>query len=540
MILERLLERRASPENPSTNLANPSEWLVDYFGGGDTHAGRKVSGQSAMQSSVVYACVRVLADTIASLPLVIYRRLPDGGKERAANHPSSGALKNNPNPWMTSFVWRETSQTHIHLFGNAYSVVEKNQNGRAVSFIPVKPTDVSVEFDDAGELTYTVKSGGTLSRMPSDRVLHIPGLGFDGISGRSDIGFARQAIGLSLGAEEYGARWFGNGARPSGVYTTPGTLTDKTRGKLREALKTIHGGVSNAHRIALLEGGVTWMPTSVPPEDSQFLETRRFQAEDIARVFRVPGHMIGIRDNQPRANVEQEAIDFVTHTVRPWLVRWEQEINRKLFDGTNFFAEFMVDGLLRGDFASRMAGFSTALQNGILNRNEARAMENRNAIEGGDKFTVQLNLQDVEDIGEDVSADTAIPAAPSGGARSVVLSPLRPLVYDVVQRLAGKESRAIKQGAKRCETKGEDWLVWVNAFYDDHASAVRMAFAPVVDAAANMTGRSSDDVIAIVGELSESYIREARGDVDRADDEQVLARCGSVFDEFCLMLENEQ
>ncbi|WDU84216.1 phage portal protein [Caloramator sp. Dgby_cultured_2] len=378
-------------ERSGITLTSPE--AIDLFGVQKSAAGRSVTPITAMQASAVYACVRVIAETIASLPLFVFR-ITKEGKEKAYDHPLYYVLHDLANEEMTSFTFRETMMTHILLWGNAYAEIEYDQIGNVKGLWPLRPDNVFPERNSKNELQYRVLlPDGTGAILPKERVLHIPGLGFNGIIGLSPIAMARETIGLSLAAEEFGARFFGNGARPGGVLEHPGTLSKEAMDKLRDSWNQMHQGLSNQHRIAILEEGMTYKQVGIPPEDAQFLETRKFQIEEIARIFRVPLHLIQNLEHATFSNIEHQSIDFVVHTIRPWIVRWEQAINWKLFgSSTKFFAEFSVDGLLRGDIKSRYEAYAIARQWGFMSVNEIRALENLNSIPNGDIYLQPLNM----------------------------------------------------------------------------------------------------------------------------------------------------
>ena len=373
-----------------------------YFGG--TTSGKAVTERSAMQMTAVYSCVRILAEAVAGLPLHLYRYKEDGGKEKALDHPLYLLLHDEPNPEMSSFVFRETLMTHLLLWGNAYAQIIRNGKGEVIALYPLMPNRMVVDRDIHGQLYYqytrsteeapTMK-GVTVNLPPSD-VLHIPGLGFDGLVGYSPIAMAKNAIGMAIACEEYGAKFFANGAAPGGVLEHPGTIKDPQR--VRESWQSTFGGSGNSNKIAVLEEGMKYTPIGISPEQAQFLETRKFQINEIARIFRVPPHMVGDLEKSSFSNIEQQSLEFVKYTLEPWLVRWEQSIQRILLspeEKKSYFAKFNVEGLLRGDYASRMTGYATARQNGWMSANDIRELENMDRIpaeEGGDLYLINGNM----------------------------------------------------------------------------------------------------------------------------------------------------
>lgn len=396
-IFSGLFRSRDKPQNRTTGSA------YSFFFGSSS-AGKRVNERSAMQMTAVYSCVRILAEAVAGLPLHLYRYKEDGGKEKGIDHPLYLLLHDEPNPEMSSFVFRETLMTHLLLWGNAYAQIIRNGKGEVIALYPLMPDRMTVDRDRDGKLYYeytvstddapTVK--GTVVRLKPSDVLHIPGLGFDGLVGYSPIAMAKNAIGMAIACEEYGAKFFANGAAPGGVLEHPGTIKDP--GRVRESWQSTFGGSGNANKIAVLEEGMKYTPIGISPEQAQFLETRKFQINEIARIFRVPPHMVGDLEKSSFSNIEQQSLEFVKYTLEPWLVRWEQSIQRTLFspeEKKQYFAKFSVEGLLRGDYASRMSGYATARQNGWMSANDIRELENMDRIpaeDGGDLYLINGNM----------------------------------------------------------------------------------------------------------------------------------------------------
>lgn len=402
-----------SRDKPKNSTAGSS---YRFFTGSST-AGKNVTERSAMQMTAVYSCVRVLSEAVAGLPLHLYKYTQNGGKEKSIDHPLYFLLHDEPNPEMTSFVFRETLMTHLLLWGNTYAQIIRNGKGEVVALYPLMPNRMTVDRDKNGRLYYKYYRGNDeairnkeyeVVLSPYD-VLHIPGLGFDGLVGYSPIAMAKNAIGLAIATEEYGAKFFANGAAPSGVLEHPGTL--KNPDKVRESWNATFGGSHNANKVAVLEEGMKYTPISISPEQAQFLETRKFQINEIARIFRVPPHMVGDLEKSSFSNIEQQSLEFVKYTLEPWLVRWEQSMVRSLLtqsEKREYFIKFNVDGLLRGDYASRMSGYATARQNGWMSANDIRELENLDRIpaeEGGDLYLINGNMTKLADAGIFASAD---------------------------------------------------------------------------------------------------------------------------------------
>ena len=392
-----LFRARDAPQNRTSGSA------YSFFLGNST-AGKRVNERTSMQMTAVYSCVRILSEAVAGLPLHFYKYTDDGGKEKAAGHPLYFLLHDEPNPEMTSFVFRETLMTHLLLWGNAYAQIIRNGKGEVIGLYPLMPDRMGVERDSKGQLYYeytvsmedapTVK--GSTVILPPSEVLHIPGLGFDGLVGYSPIAMAKNAIGMAIACEEYGAKFFANGAQPSGVLEHPGTIKDPTR--VRESWQSTFGGSHNANKVAVLEEGMKYTPISISPEQAQFLETRKFQINEIARIFRVPPHMVGDLEKSSFSNIEQQSLEFVKYTLDPWVSRWEQSMARSLLtaeEKKKYFVKFNVDGLLRGDYQSRMNGYAVGRQNGWMSANDIRELENLDRIPeelGGDLYLINGNM----------------------------------------------------------------------------------------------------------------------------------------------------
>lgn len=489
-------EARASLENPNTLLSDPAAWLVDWMGGGSTDSGVAVTEKSAMKFSAVFACVRVIAETIASLPLITYKSVEEG-KVKTKTHPVYRLLKDQPNSEMTAFTFRELMMTHVLLWGNSYAFIERNNAARPTALFPLMPDRTWAERRD-GVLTYLTTVNGERIRLKPEDVLHIPGLGFDGITGLSTIQVARQSVGLALAAEEFGARFFGNGANIGGVLEAPGKVSPEAANNLKTSWSKAHSGLKNSHKVAVLEEGLKWTKTGMANKDAQYIDTRKFQVNEIARIFRVPPHMIGDLERATFSNVEQQAIDFVVHTIRPWLVRSEQEYNRKLFresEKGRVFAEHKLDGLLRGDVATRTAAYATARQNGWLSANEIREMENMNKIEGGDEFMVPLNMTPVN--GEPEPEPTPDPEENS------VRDSFKRLFMDAHRRIANREVSEIRKARKKY--KGANLDKWAEDFFDEYRGVVEVALGPVVQSFAEATRSEIPDL----KEISNKYINES-------------------------------
>ena len=407
MKLPSIFGMRGARDKPKGSYGGQA---YSFFFGRST-SGKNVNERTAMQTTAVYSCVRILAEAVASLPIHVYR-YTETGKERVYDHPLYYLLHDEPNPEMTSFVFRETLMSHLLIWGNAYAQIIRDGSGRVLSLYPLLPDKMEVDRDEHGRLFYTYTRNtdenpnfseyGRVRLKPED-VLHIPGLGFDGLVGYSPIAMAKNAVGMTLACEEYGASFFENGATPGGVLEHPGVLKDPA--KVRESWHSVYGGSKNAGKVAVLEEGMKYQQIGIPPEEAQFLETRKFQIDEIARLYRIPPHMVGDLDKSSFSNIEQQSLEFVKYTLDPWVIRWEQSIQRALLlpqEKKEYFVKMNVDGLLRGDYESRMKGYSIGIQNGFMCPNDIRRLESMDLIpveEGGEFFLTNGNLCRLKDAG---------------------------------------------------------------------------------------------------------------------------------------------
>lgn len=411
-ILQGIFKARDKPKN----LGGGNSFLW-----GSSSSGKVVNEKTAMQMTAVYSCIRILSEAIAGLPLFVYQYGSDGSKEKYLDHPLWRVLHDEPNPEMTSFVFRETMMNHLLLTGNAYAQIIRNARGEVVALYPLMPDRMNVDRDSQGRLYYRYRRSiddapevgknkqSDVILAPSD-VLHILGLGFDGLVGYSPITMAKNAVGLAIAAEEYGAKFFANGAAPSGVLEHPGTIKDPER--IRQSWQSTFGGSANSNKIAVLEEGLKYTPIAISPEQAQFLETRKFQINEIARIFRVPPHMLADLEKSSFSNIEQQSLEFVKYTLDPWVIRWEQAMNKSLLlesEKHDVFTKFNVDGLLRGDYASRMTGYATARQNGWMSANDIRQLENLDRIPvelGGDLYLINGAMTKLQDAGAFANTNT--------------------------------------------------------------------------------------------------------------------------------------
>lgn len=434
--------------------------LARIFGqGGRSLSGVPVTEDTAFNYSAFWQGVGLISGHIASFPLIHYKRLQPKGKDRFVGSRIFRMLRDEFNPHMSSFVAREVMQAHVLTWGNAYAEIERDRADQPVALWPLTPDRVEPFYGDSGGVFYRV-SGVNASDViiPARDMLHIPGLGFDGLQGYGVVRRARESIGLGIAAEKFGAAFFGNGSTFGGVLTPEdaGALQDEAdREELREAIEKFHQGVDRAHRFLILYGGLKYQSLGVPPKDSQFLETRKFQVEEIARWLNLPPHKLKHLDRSTNNNIEHQGIEYYTDTLFPWQVRWEQELNRKLIsplERNQQFIEHLPEAVLRGDIESRYKAYSIGRQWGWLSADDIRERENMNPLPDGigTIYLVPLNMTPANRINDVIDAQIAKdtkPAAPpavGGGDRDVeaIVGSLRDEMQAIAQRAEEQSAKA--------------------------------------------------------------------------------------------------
>lgn len=403
---KQLFKREKRSGVSPTTLKSPATWLLEIFGQSPNEI--NVNWESSLTHSAVWSCVRVLSETIASLPFHVYERNADGSRSISQLHPVNFLISQEPNPNQTSFTFRETAMMHLSLLGNAYAIIIRNGVNRPVQFVLVNNHDVEIKIYN-GDVIYKVNGYGLVDKAD---MIHIPALAYDGIVGLAPIAAAMVNIQLGLAAQDFGYKFFKNGANLNGYITVPEVLTDDAYLRLKNSWDQRYSGHGKNSQTAILEQGSKYERIGIPPEDAQFLETRKFQINDIARIFRVPPHMIADLERATFSNIEHQAIDFVTHTITPWLVRWEQEFNRKVFrqdEKSRFYVKFNMNALMRGDAQSRSEYYSKLFQIGAMSQNDIRSLEDLNAIEGGDRYYVPMNMVPIDKVDEMITPEPPEP-----------------------------------------------------------------------------------------------------------------------------------
>ena len=396
MILEKIF--RAETISTSEQL----DALIRSGLSSQSATGLNVTPETAMGVPTVYGCVRVLAETLAQVPLDLYRNTGDGGKKKAKDHPLYRVLHSSPNDWQTSFEWRELMQGHISLRGNGYNFINRLRSGEVRELLPIHPDRVKSEQQDNYKIKYTISMGDGEREFNQNQILHLRGLSSNGVNGLSPITLLRETVGVALAAERHGAKLFGNGTTLSGVLKHPQSLSDPAFERLKASLKEEHSGVDNAFKNLILEEGMTWESVGMTNKDTQFVELGNFKVEDIARAYRVPTVLLQHADKSSTyASAEQFFLSFVKFTMMPWYVRWEQTLSKSLLskeEQGEYFFRFNPEGLLRGDSAARAAYYASGITNGWLVRNQARTMEDMNPIDGLDEPLQPLNMGNPNEV----------------------------------------------------------------------------------------------------------------------------------------------
>jgi HK97 family phage portal protein len=407
-LLGKLLFKMAGVQTGQTYSLQ--DVALGKFFGTTSHSGKPVSEDSMMQVSAAWSCMRILSETIGSLPWHVYEDDGTGNSRKVTDHAVAEVLTRSPNLNMTSVEYREAAVLNLCQAGNGYSFKETRDNGDLVALTPIESCNVQPEQKQSGEVVYKVMDRGKWEVYPQEKIWHVKGFGRNGLVGLSPLGAAREAIGTALATEEFGAKFFSQGGMPSGTLTFPGWLNADQRVIARENMNQMLGGLGNAHKFAMFEGGMKPEPWgNMPLEDMQFILTRKFSIQEICRFYRIPPHMVADLDRATFSNIEHMSQEFVMFTLMPYFTRFEASATKWLFkpaDRQKFFLRFNYEGLLRADSAARATFYNNLLQNGVMTRNEVRAKENlpRSKEENMDSFTVQLNMTPIEKLGEEKPA----------------------------------------------------------------------------------------------------------------------------------------
>ena len=529
IITRTLKEKRVHP-------GAPTQWLVDYFGGRESRSGVTVTEESALYCTAVYSCIRLLSSTLASLPLFPYKRM-ERGKERSYAHPTYKILHDEANPEMTSYMFRETLMAHILIYGNGYAQIVKDESGYPSQLWPLRPDRMTIKREN-NQLVYKYNLPNAGEKLFNrSKILHIPGLGFDGIQGYSSIKLLNEAIGLSLATEQFGAMFFGEGTHPSATVTLP---PDKNLGKdpdptFLKSLKSGFAGLGKSHSLMLLEEGMKLDTIGVDPEKAQALQTRKYQVNEIARFYGIQPHMIGDLERSTNNNIEEQGLEFVIYTLRPWLVRWEQCLKQQLLsenEKKKYFYEFLIDGLLRGNQQARSEFYQKGVNNGWFSPNDILEMENKNPVKGGDQHFIPLNLIPLDMAGESLKQeenlnekdeksseieeksqkDIETRAKMAVLARRRLKKAYKPMFFDAATRIINREKNDIIRESKKLLNRSQaDFDAYLDKYYEKYGNFIEKNMLPVlISYAEAVTGAIADETgveLTMNAEL-EKFVRD--------------------------------
>jgi len=484
----------------SVSLANPDQWLIRAFGAQETDAGVYVDENAALSSSAIWAGIRLISESLSTVPLHVFQMQADGQRRVVRDHPVDPLLYTSPNPEMTAQEWRSQMMAALILSGNGYSEIVRDRGGRIRQIWPLSWYRVELERAQDQSLYYEIQTVGlddvndrvVAARLPADQVLHLRAFNSRGLLGDSMVQRLKQTIGITIATEKFGASFYGAGTQLSGVLTHPGSLSEGAQKRLRDSWNSRHQGLSRAHRIAILEEGMKWEPISVPPEASQFLQTREFQIQEAARALNLPPHLLRDLSRATFSNVEQQAIDFVVNSLRPWAVILEQRMQLSLLTEAErragFYIRHNLEGLLRGDIKTRYESYAIGRNWGWLSANDVRELEDLNPIEAGDVYLQPLNMVEA---GSAPDVGVAESQEPDTVARA--LKQMRGIVQPVEDRQTD------------FPTQGDDETVSLsNSRYElpplDYVNRIREEYPEIWGRGGNVEGNRSDRILREIRE----------------------------------------
>lgn len=461
-----------------------------YLGGGETWAGMDIDRTTVLGISAVYAAVRIISETIGSLPLITYRRIP-GGKERAENHHIYDLLHLSPNPEQTPMQFKETMQGHICLLGNAYAYKVLNGRGEVTELWPLDPEKMRMKRI-SGKLKYIYTRDGEETRLSRDEIFHVAGMGYDGMMGYAPLEIAKNTYGQALAMHRFGSEFFKNSGTPGGYISLPQGVKLQNEAaitRLKSSWEDKHKDWGNKHRIGVLENGGEFKTVTIPPEHAQFIQTMKFSVTDIARIYRLPPPMLADLERSTYSNIEFQGIEFIVHSMGPWFVRWEQTARTQLVpdrDRSEIFSEFLVNALLKGDIKSRYEAYRIGREIGVLSGNEIRAFENMNPVDGGDELYVPLNWMPLtadQSAGmeeQQQNSRAAVRAKRAAQSRHTIASSFNAIFEDAIKRILNKEIKEIrKNGVKQLKIRDiGDFDFWLDQFYGKLPDFIRSTMVP--------------------------------------------------------------
>lgn len=494
-----------------STLSNPRRWLVEMFGGGASKSGAEVNQDTAVKVTAVFACVRLLSQTLASLPLHTYKRIDDG-KEKAYDHPLYFVLHNMANPECTSYNLRLIMMVNLLLTGHAFAEIERNNAGEVMALWPIPSNRVSIKRNKkTNEAFYEIQLDNGIQTLYPEQMFHITWLGMGSLESFNPIVLAREAIGLSIATEEFGSRFFDGGANASGVAEYPGKMGEEAFKRYKSSFNEGYTGLSKSHRIIFLEHGMKFTKLTVNPNDAQTIETRKFQVIEIARFYNVPPHLIMDLERSTFSNIEHQDIGFVKYSLRPYLVCWEQEMLKSLFlpiERRLYFAEFNLDGLLRGDYKSRQEGLEIMRRNGVINADQWAAMENKNKLPDGlgQKYYVPMNWMEVGTKPEPIETDNRSGTENlekralqirSANNKMQMANNFKRIFTDAAERVVKREKKQILDKAKKSfsERSQDDFFIWLEDYYREAPEWMKRTIMPaLLSYAESMQRLAADEV----------------------------------------------
>lgn len=501
-----------------------SEWLD---GGWQlTITKQTVNSETVLKIPAVLAAVRLIAGNIGSFPCILYREDGDGNKKKLVNNDLFWLLKTRPNPENTAMEFWETMQHHILLVGNAFAWLKRDETGKVIEAWILKPENVQISRV-MGELVYKVKTDqGTERILFRDEILHYKGFSRDGILGLSPITIAREAFGLGLTQEEYAARLFANGATPKGILSQEGPMTDEQRKAAKKSWQKAYGGVRNAGKVAFLPGNIKWQQVSMNPEDAQFLESRKFQIAEIARIFNIQMHLLQELDRSTNNNIEHQGLEFVTYTLRPWLVRLEQCIERDIIGFSNvkkgMYVKFNHSALLRGDTNTQSTAINGYVQSGVYTRDEAREILDMNPLPDGQGKTAlaPLNMAPVGQ-NQDKNAskrdydpgeyDDLFDENEAKNAENRAKMALKGLISHEIDRIVRKECKAVSEQAKRSTMK--EFSDWLPEFQRKIRVDIERSLDPIIKNAILCFGGDDSKRSELIKSIADKYVAGSKVDL---------------------------
>lgn len=404
-------------ETNTSDVVNPSPWFTNIFGGVQSASGEKITANSALQVPTVYACVNILANSVAKLPFQTFKKTKKG-RERDSSHKVAKLLEDRPNPYQNPFRFKHLIETHRNLWGNAYINIAWGMDGRPEALWLLNPslTDPKVDLKTNELWFITTLPNGKVTRIPKSDIIHLTALSTDGLKGKAPIEVARESIGSSQASQKFKGKFFANGTAAAGILKVPGQLNKDAKDKVRDEWETMYTGVNNAQRVAILDAGLEFQSIGMPLKDAQFIEGMKFDKAEIATIYNIPLHLVGELGRATHSNIEQQSLDFIQNALSPILIQYEQEFGYQCFslpEQKKYYLKFNLTSLLRGDSQARAEFYKKMIEMGAYSINEVRSLEEQDSIENGDKHFVSLNYTTLDLIEEYQRAKSG--ATPEGG-----------------------------------------------------------------------------------------------------------------------------